>query len=414
MKIAFFVWEFFPRLIGGLGVYAIEITKKFVELGHEVTVFTINDGNLPTYEELNGVKVYRPFILSDGPVFPLLMREDLKSWGENIKLFESIFSYNYISASIFVNSLVREKKEKFDVLCYHDWLSAFAGLIIQEELKIPTCFHLHSVEKQRNLDSGSQTINDVESCAANHAEKIITVSNSMKEFLSSINFPVEKINTVYNGCDPEKYSPKNVDERIVESLKERYKIGGNDKVIFFIGRLTWVKGTHNLIKAMPIVLKKFPETKLLIVGIGEEYKNLISLINEFKLNDKVFIRNEWLNEREKIAYFGLADLCVFPSLSEPFGIVASEAMSMEKPVVVGASGVNGFKEQVIPSGKNRTGVHVNGHSPEDIAWGISVVLEDLDEAKRWGKNGRKRVLKEFTWDISAEKTLSIYKNLINR
>ncbi|NIR86477.1 glycosyltransferase family 4 protein, partial [Candidatus Bathyarchaeota archaeon] len=106
------------------------------------------------------------------------------------------------------------------------------------------------------------------------------------------------------------------------------------------------------------------------------------------------------------------DLCIFPSTYEPFGIVSLEAMSMEKPIVVGAKGVVGFKEQVLPTGPDQNGVHVNGNDPADIAWGIKEILKDSSRAKKWGRNGRKRVLKYFTWRKVAEQTLEIYKSFI--
>jgi glycosyltransferase involved in cell wall biosynthesis len=105
-------------------------------------------------------------------------------------------------------------------------------------------------------------------------------------------------------------------------------------------------------------------------------------------------------------------MCVFPSTYEPFGIVSLEAMSMAKPVVVGANGVVGFKEQVVSSGADQNGVHVNGNDPADIAWGLKEVLKDPDRAKRWGENGRKRVLQYFTWRKAAQQTLDVYESLL--
>jgi glycosyltransferase involved in cell wall biosynthesis len=163
---------------------------------------------------------------------------------------------------------------------------------------------------------------------------------------------------------------------------------------------------------MPSVLKDFPESKLIILGKGEEYSELIELSKKLGIENKVKIRSEWISEEERILHYAMADVCVFPSISEPFGIVSLEAMAMEKPVVVGAAGVSGLREQVIPSGKDRTGTHVNGENPEDIAWGIKETFKNFDEAKKWGKNGRKRVLKEFTWDIAAKNTLKIYESLL--
>jgi glycosyltransferase involved in cell wall biosynthesis len=86
-------------------------------------------------------------------------------------------------------------------------------------------------------------------------------------------------------------------------------------------------------------------------------------------------------------------------------------MSMAKPVVVGANGVVGFKEQVVSSGSDQNGVHVNGNDPADIAWGLKEVLKDLGKAKLWGESGRKRVLQYFTWRKAAEQTLNIYEGL---
>lgn len=411
MNLAFFVWEFWPRLVGGLGTYAIGITQKFRELGHEVTVFTLNDGSLPTAQSWNGIRIHRPLIADSSYLFPLFVREDLKKWGKNIKFFSDVFSYNYLSATKFINLLVKKERRKFDLVAYHDWLSAFAGVMVQHNLSLPTIFHIHSIEEQRSLGHGSEVIKDIEREAAKDANAIITVSYSMKEFLSKVGYPSEKVKVVYNGIDTEKYSPERVNQKLVNDLKARYGIR-REKVILFVGRLTWVKGVHNLLRAMPEVLSEYPETKLVILGKGEEFKDLIHLAQTLGIYKHLAIRSEWVSEAERIAHYALADLCVFPSISEPFGIVSLEAMSMEKPVIVGAKGVSGLKEQVIASGQNRTGVHVNGEEPGDIAWGIKVVLENLEEAKKWGKNGREHVVKNFSLDLTAQRTLSIYEEIL--
>lgn len=412
MRLALFCWEFYPRLVGGLGSYAIEITKKFKKLKNNVTVFTLNDGTLETREEWEGIEIHRPLILDASDIFPLFVVEDLKKWGENLKLFSDIYAYNFLSATKFVNDLVKKGK-KFDLVTIHDWLSSISGLLIKKDLeKLPIVFHIHSVEEQRTLGGGSAVIRYFERTMAKKADHIITVSNSMKSYLTSIGYPKNKISVVYNGCDPEKYDPSKVDREMVEELRQRYKIKEGEKVILFVGRLTMVKGVYNLLHAMPIVLKDFPDIKLVILGKGEQYNDLIVHAQKHDIFEKVAIRSEWVDESERIAHYALADLCVFPSISEPFGIVSLEAMSMEKPVVVGAAGVSGLREQVIPSGDQRTGVHVNGESPQDIAWGIKEILKNFEEAKKWGKNGRKRVLKEFTWDVAAKKTLKIYESFI--
>ncbi|MEM7821404.1 MAG: glycosyltransferase family 4 protein [Candidatus Aenigmatarchaeota archaeon] len=390
MRIAFFSWEYPPFLVGGLGTYSFNMVKKYVERGNEVSVFTMNF-NSKEFEEKNGIKIYRPFYPDSSKAISIFANFDILSWGENIKLFSDIFNYNLLSAKKFIEV---SKKEKFDVIAIHDWISAFSGLMLKQT-KIPTVFHLHSVEEVRNY-FGSETLKRLEREMAKEAEKIITVSESMKNFLSSIGYEREKISVCWNGADPEVLDPKKVDFDLVEKLREKYNLR-EERVIFFIGRLTWFKGIFNLVKAMPIVLKEFPETKLIMVGIGE-VKFLMDLVKNLCLEKKVVLVNKWLKDEEKLAHFALADVCVFPSINEPFGIVASEAMAMEKPVVVGASGVSGFKEQVVPAGEKRTGVHVDGNSPE--------------ETKKWGKNGRKLVLEKFNFDVASDRTLSIYEDLI--
>lgn len=413
MELAVFCWEFYPKLVGGLGTYAIEITKKFKELEHEVTVFTLNDGSLKTRENWDGIEIHRPLIIDSSDIFPFFVTEDLRKWGKNIKLFSDIFTYNLLSASKFVNYCIKKQGMKFDIVVVHDWLSSISGLLIKKDMeKLPIVFHIHSVEEQRSLGGGSEVIKYLEKTMAKKADHVITVSNSMKEYLSSIDFPADKITACYNGCDPEKYNPARVNKKKLEELRKRYKIKDDEKVIFFVGRLTWVKGVYNLVHAMPSILKDFPNTRLIILGKGEQYGDLIAHIQKHNIADKVNIRSEWVDEDERILHYALADVCVFPSINEPFGIVSLEGMAMEKPIVVGAAGVSGLREQVIPSGPEKTGVHINGEDPKDIAWGIKEVLKNFDEAKKWGKNGRKRVLKEFTWDIAAKRTLSIYEKLI--
>jgi glycosyltransferase involved in cell wall biosynthesis len=183
-------------------------------------------------------------------------------------------------------------------------------------------------------------------------------------------------------------------------------------MLLFIGRLTWVKSVGNLIQAMSLVLKDYPKTKLVILGRGEEQADMVEMANRLGIKDNVICRFEFIPEDERILNYAAADVCIFPSIYEPFGIVSLEAMAMEKPVVVGARGVVGFREQVVASGPGQNGIHINGEDPSDIAWGIKEVLKDSKRAEAWGKNGRERVLEYFTWRKTAEQTLEVYKLVV--
>lgn len=411
MRIGFFVWEYPPKLVGGLGTYAEYITHEFVELGHDVTVFTVNPGDLKTREVLKGVEVHRPIIADASNVFPMFVTDDLRKWGTNIRFFNDIFIYNILSATKFINQLIKKEAYRFDVVCVHDWLSSVAGAIIKNETKIPVVFHVHSTEWGRSGGHGSEVVSHFEQSTAQVADRVITVSHAMRDDLIRHGWPEAKISVVWNGVDPERYNPSKCNPKDIEKVRDRYNIKKDERMLFFLGRLTWVKGVRNLVQAMPLILKDYPKTKLMILGKGEEQKDITETASRLGIEDKVVCRFEFIPEEERILHYAAADACIFPSVYEPFGIVSLEAMAMAKPVVVGAHGVVGFREQVISSGPDQSGIHVNGEDPADISWGIKETFKDSQRAKVWGENGRKRVLQYFTWEKVAEQTLQIYQAL---
>ncbi|MDH5266687.1 MAG: glycosyltransferase family 4 protein [Candidatus Bathyarchaeota archaeon] len=411
MRIGFFVWEYPPALVGGLGTYADYITREFVSMGNDVTVFTLNPGNLKTREIMKGVEVHRPLIADASNVFPMFVVDDLKKWGTNIRMFNDIFIYNILSATKFINSMLKKESLNYDIVCVHDWLSSISGIMVKNETKVPVVFHVHSTEWGRAGGQGSEVVSHFEWETSQKVDKIITVSHAMQEDLIRHGWPKSKINVVWNGVDPEHYSPRKCKPEDVEAIRKRYGIGPDEKMILFLGRLTWVKGVTSLVQAMPSVLGDYPNTKLVILGKGEQQNDITETANRLGISERVAYRFEFVPEKERILHYAAADVCIFPSIYEPFGIVSLEAMSMAKPIIVGAQGVVGFREQVIPYGPDQNGVHVNGGNPTDIAWGIKETLCDPDRARKWGQNGRRRVLQYFTWREAAEQTLRIYERL---
>jgi len=152
--------------------------------------------------------------------------------------------------------------------------------------------------------------------------------------------------------------------------------------------------------------------KLAILGRGELEKTILDLISRLGIADSVKPNFIFVSEEERILHYGACDIAVFPSLYEPSGIVALEAMAMAKPVVVGARGISGFRDLVIPSGHDQTGIHVDGSNSADIAWGINSLLENPEAAKAMGERGRVRVEQYFTWDRTAKCTIDVYEEII--
>jgi glycosyltransferase involved in cell wall biosynthesis len=413
LNIAHFTWEYPPVIYGGLGTFATEITQKQKEFGNEITVFSLNENNsLDTHDKWNDIEVYRPKTTDLTETFRLFADHELKSWGDHFKFFADVISYNTMSASQLVNQLVRKEGKKFDIIDAHDWLSIPGGMISKKELDLPLVFHVHSTEVGRSVGRGSHTIKDIEFEGGQVADGVITVSYAMKDELEKLGFPPDKIRVCWNGVDPNKYDPKKTSDEEKLQLRRNYGINDDENMIFFVGRLVTVKGVDNLVKSMPDVIKDFPNTKLVILGIGDLEWDCKNMAEQFGIADKLIFRTEFISEPERIKHYAASDCVVLPSIYEPFGIVCTESMSMAKPTVVGATGTNGFREQIIPTGEDQNGLHVNPHSPEDISWGIKQVLQDKQKASWMGENARKRVLETFGWDSVAKRTLDIYKEFL--
>jgi glycosyltransferase involved in cell wall biosynthesis len=401
MRIAYLSIEFPPRIFGGLGVYVDEISRELVRLGESISVFTLGDGKLKKYQEMNGVEVFRmyPVPIRDG--LDIFLSAQTLSWGEGLRFLEDLISLNQLcAASVMENG-------PFHLCVAHDWLGLLGGMAVKRE-GTPMIYHVHGLEIGRT-DAPNPQLVALEKKGATAADMVITVSEAMKRQLVSMGVAAEKTRVCYHGVDTVFFNPDRADARLLAQLRSRYGLAEDDIIVLFMGRLEPVKGVVQLFSAIGKVQAKHPRVKLLVVGKGSLESWAAS---EAKLLGCVTLVTDFLDAEEKMLTYALADLCVFPSIYEPFGIVALEAAAMGKAAVVGAAGTSGLAEIVKnPAAELPTGVHVNARDPEDITWGINLALEDMDRLRSWGKNARARALEEFTWQKAAERTLEIYREV---
>lgn len=401
MRIAYLSIEFPPRIFGGLGVYVDEISKELTRLGESISVFTLGDGKLKKYQEMNGVEVFRmyPVPIRDG--LDLFLSAQTLSWGQGLRFLEDLISLNQLcAASVMENG-------PFHLCVAHDWLGLLGGMAVRRE-GTPMIYHVHGLEIGR-ADAPNPQLAALEKKGAEVADLVITVSEAMKRQLVGMGVAAEKIRVCYHGVDTVFFDPDRVESRQREQLRSRYGFAEDDIIVLFMGRLEPVKGVIQLFSAISQVQAKHPRVKLLVVGKGSLESWAAS---EAKRLGCVTLVTDFLDAEEKMLTYALADLCVFPSIYEPFGIVALEAAAMGKAAVVGAAGTSGLAEIVTnPAALLPTGVHVNARDPNDIAWGINLALEDMDRLRSWGKNARARALEEFTWTKAAERTLEIYQEV---
>lgn len=399
MRVAYLSTEYPPLVFGGLGVYVDNISRALVSLGQGISVFTLGNEGLKRHEELEGVEAFRetPVNMRDG--MEIFLSAESLAWGSSLDFLVELLNYNQLAAS----DLQREGP--FDLCVAQDWLGLPGGMAAKRA-GVPLIYHVHGLEVGRSVNPNPQLV-ALEKKGALAANLVLTVSLAMKQQIEIMGVPEEKIRVCYHGVDSALFDPAKAEPGKLQALRKRYGFREDDLVVLFVGRLEPVKGLVQLFSAMKAVVSRHPKAKLLVVGRGslEDWARM-----EAERLGFVTLVTDFLDPEEKMHQYALADLCVFPSIYEPFGIVALEAAAMGRAAVVGASGTSGLGEIVQnPAQEKPTGVHVDGRSPEDIAWGINLALEDRERLRVWGRNARARAEQEFTWQMAAKRTLEIYE-----
>ena len=389
MKILMLTWEYPPRIVGGIARVVHDLSKRLIKDGHEVTVVTYKDGDTPYYENDKGVDVYR---VDNYMIHP----NNFIDWIMQL-------NFNLIAKA----SEIINKNGKFDVIHAHDWLVANAAKALKNSFDIPIVSTIHATESGRNSgihDDTQRYINDTEWLLTYEATEVIVNSNYMKGHVQGLfGLPFDKISVIPNGINLNNFTGIDRDY----DFRRRFAMD-NEKIILYVGRLVYEKGVQHLISAMPKILENYHDSKLVIAGKGGMIDELKSQVDSMGLSNKVYFTG-YLNQKEVQKMYKCADVAVFPSTYEPFGIVALEAMLAGIPTVVSdIGGLNEIVEHGVNGMKSYTG------NPNSIADSVLSLLFDPQLAMNVTKNAKNKVKDEFNWQKIAQDTHYIYELAISK
>lgn len=296
-----------------------------------------------------------------------------------------------------------KKSRKPTLLHVHDWLGLFAGRALKYRYRLPLVATIHATEFGRN--SGIYTdlqryINRCEWDLQYEAWRIIVCSAFMRgEVEYALGTPADKLDIIYNGVPEQMFEfPFDGDER--QAFRSRFA-APYEKIIYFIGRMVREKGAQVLIDALPRVRAQYRDAKLIIAGGGQR-QHLEDQAHALGVAEQVYFTGR-VSDHDRDRLYKVADVAVYPSLYEPFGIVALEAMAARVPVVVSDAG--GLPEVVQ---HDVTGTVTYTNNPDSLAWGITRVLQNPGFAHQMAAMAYQRVHTVFNWDRLAKQTAEVY------
>jgi len=386
-----FGWEFPPYSSGGLGTACYGLTKGMSSKEIGITFVmpgshnSENSGNLRilTTGNMKTIKVkslIKPYLSSSEY---LAGNKKRKSGIYGSTLLEEVSRFAEVAEDI-------AKKEEFDVIHAHDWMTFRAGINAKKVSGKPLIVHVHATDFDRTGGNPNRGVYKIEKAGMHYADKIIAVSNYTKNIITkNYGIPPEKVDVVYNA--------------IFASDKVPEKVRQPQKTVLFLGRVTLQKGPDYFVYASKKVLELEPNTRFIIAGSGDMLPSVIEKSAELGIADKISFTG-FLEGDEVNRMYAMSDLYVMPSVSEPFGIAPLEAMNRNTPVII--SKQSGVSEVV------KHCLKVDFWDVNSLASKIVSVLRHRELQDSLAENGFNEV-KKFSWDIQAEKCMTIYKELVN-
>jgi glycogen(starch) synthase len=386
-------WEYPPVIEGGLARHVRKLAEALVRQGVSVDVLTrgVGDGSpdgQPGVDELAGVTIHR-------------VREP--SWPRDLDRF--VAWVEQMNGDMLAAGEALAEETSYDLIHGHDWLVAQASAALAGHLGVPYVTTIHATEHGRHQgwvqDHPQSHIHSVERWMARRADALIVCSYYMSGHVADI-FDIDerRIAVIPNGIDPSELRPAGD----LQALRLKFA-EPHEKLVLFVGRLVYEKGFQLALDALPSVLEGVADVRFLVAGSGTHEAELKAQAQRLGLSDHGSFLG-WIGDDVLHSLYRIADLCVVPSIYEPFGLVALEAMASGCPCIVADTG--GLCE-VVPVGE-RVGLRFNGGDAEHLGVMIERLLVDEPLRERLVTEASEHVLR-FDWDDIAQRTHAIYGEL---
>jgi glycogen(starch) synthase len=393
MQVIMLSWEYPPKIVGGLSRHVYDLSHALANQGVQVDVITGDHPDAPS-EELNGnLSVYR---------VPVPPGNDFVHWVHNL----NAASEAKITELLNGKKPARGQKPKFKpiteptVIHAHDWLSEFAGKALKQKLRLPMVATIHATEHGRNHgihNDLQRYISGIEWELCYEAWRVICCSHYMRDEISRVlEVPADKLDIIPNGIDPSKF-----DLPFDKAEFRKWFARPEEKIVFFVGRMVPEKGVQVLIEAAPEIIGAYNDVKFVIAGGGDK-SQVIGLAESLGVSDRIFFTG-YIDDETLLKLYNVIDVAVYPSLYEPFGIVALEAMAAKVPVVV--TDVGGLRE-VVDHGVS--GLTAWADNPDSLAWALVRILKNPYSARAMANNAYRKVMDQFNWGRIAEQTSAVY------
>lgn len=397
-------WEFPPFISGGLGTACYGLTKAMGCFGIKVTFV------LPSFHQCLKVAGFenirfRPIASALRPYAGNPTYQEIRnSHLDIVTLLRSIKNYSCdmrMEVYRYADQVAKiAATEDFDIIHAHDWMTFPAGIAASQVSGKPLIVHIHSTEFDRSGEHVNQMIYDIEQQGMHVANKVITVSNYTRNIIiNRYAVPPEKVDVVYNGIESQFPYAATDAQCCAGFQKEPDKM---DRIVLFLGRITMQKGPEYFLAAAKKVLEIIDHVKFVMAGDGDMLHRTIELAAELGIGHKVLFTG-FLRGNDVDKMYRKADLYVMPSVSEPFGIAALEALQHSVPVLVSKqSGVAEVLSHVLK---------VDFWDINQMAEKIIAVLSHPPLAKILQQNGFLE-LNKLRWEDSAAKICGIYKDIL--